>query len=61
MNRAEQINAPDAQTPEKRDRRFAKTLAKGLQILQAFSPSDRALGNRELARRTGKATASARP
>jgi DNA-binding IclR family transcriptional regulator len=36
-----------------RDRRFATTLAKGLQILQAFSASDRALGNRELARRTG--------
>ena len=53
MNRAEQIKTPDAQTREKRDRRFATTLAKGLQILQAFSPSDRALGNRELARRTG--------
>ena len=36
-----------------RDRRFASTLAKGLSVLQAFSPSDRALGNRELARRTG--------
>lgn len=36
-----------------RDRRFATTLAKGLRILRAFSPSDRALGNRELARRTG--------
>ena len=38
---------------QKRDRRFASTLAKGLSILQAFAPSDRALGNRELARRTG--------
>lgn len=36
-----------------RDRRFASTLAKGLSVLQAFSASDRALGNRELARRTG--------
>jgi len=36
-----------------RDRRFATTLAKGLSILQAFSANDRALGNRELARRTG--------
>lgn len=36
-----------------RDRRYATTLAKGLQILQAFSASDRMLGNRELARRTG--------
>jgi DNA-binding IclR family transcriptional regulator len=38
---------------DQRDRRFATTLAKGLQILQAFSASDRALGNRELSRRTG--------
>ena len=45
---------PVQTTPEKeRDRRFATTLAKGLKILQAFAPSDRALGNRELARRTG--------
>lgn len=36
-----------------RDRRFATTLAKGLKVLQAFSPNERALGNRELARRTG--------
>ena len=42
---------PPVESP--RDRRFATTLAKGLQILQAFSASDRALGNRELARRTG--------
>jgi len=41
-------------TDEKdRDRRFATTLAKGLNILRAFAPSDRSLGNRELARRTG--------
>lgn len=38
---------------EQRDRRFASTLAKGLSILRAFSPSDGSLGNRELARRTG--------
>jgi DNA-binding IclR family transcriptional regulator len=37
---------------KERDRRFASTLAKGLRVLQAFSPTDRALGNRELARRT---------
>lgn len=37
----------------KRDRRFASTLAKGLQILQAFSPQDSELGVRELSRRTG--------
>lgn len=40
-------------TKIKRDRRFASTLAKGLQILRAFSPRDQSLGNRELARRTG--------
>ena len=44
---------PGAPAPGPRDRRFASTLAKGLQILQAFSAGDRALGNRELARRTG--------
>lgn len=45
---------PAKMSPEAgRDRRFASTLAKGLSILQAFSASDRALGNRELARRTG--------
>ena len=53
MNRPDPIKAPGTHTKAKRDRRFATTLAKGLQILQAFSPSDRALGNRELARRTG--------
>ncbi|CAD0186781.1 HTH-type transcriptional regulator TsaQ1/TsaQ2 [Ruegeria sp. THAF57] len=36
-----------------RDRRFASTLAKGLQVMQAFKPGDVSLGNRELARRTG--------
>jgi DNA-binding IclR family transcriptional regulator len=44
------VNEP---VESERDRRYATTLAKGLQILQAFSASDRALGNRELARRTG--------
>ena len=49
-----QLTAPMQATAEKdRDRRFATTLAKGLSILQAFAPGDRALGNRELARRTG--------
>ncbi|MCV6585808.1 MAG: IclR family transcriptional regulator [Marinibacterium sp.] len=36
-----------------RDRRFASTLAKGLGVMQAFKPADGALGNREIARRTG--------
>lgn len=38
---------------EQRDRRFASTLAKGLRVLQAFSPNDRSLSNGELAERTG--------
>ncbi|MFQ1699990.1 IclR family transcriptional regulator [Loktanella agnita] len=35
------------------DRRYAATLAKGLQVLRAFSQKDPSLGNREIARRTG--------
>lgn len=35
------------------DRRYASTLAKGLQVLRAFSQKDASLGNREIARRTG--------
>ncbi|KJZ18433.1 IclR family transcriptional regulator [Loktanella sp. S4079] len=38
---------------EETDRRYASTLAKGLQVLRAFSQKDASLGNREIARRTG--------
>ena len=42
------------------DRQFANALARGLEVLRAFAPSDRALSNRELCDRTGlpKATVS---
>jgi DNA-binding IclR family transcriptional regulator len=42
------------------DRQFAITLARGLEVLRAFTPGDRALSNRELCDRTGlpKATVS---
>jgi DNA-binding IclR family transcriptional regulator len=42
------------------DRQFAINLARGLQVLRAFTPSEPILGNRELADRTGlpKATIS---
>lgn len=42
------------------DRQFATNLARGLDVLRAFTPSDPLLGNREIADRTGlpKATVS---
>jgi DNA-binding IclR family transcriptional regulator len=35
------------------DRQFVSSLARGLEILRAFSPTDRLLGNQEIAARTG--------
>jgi DNA-binding IclR family transcriptional regulator len=35
------------------DRQFVTALARGLELLRAFGPGDRWLGNQELARRTG--------
>ena len=35
------------------DRQFVTALARGLEILRAFRPGDRALGNQDIARRTG--------
>ncbi|RAR56238.1 IclR family transcriptional regulator [Paraburkholderia unamae] len=48
---------PDADST---DRQFAINLARGLQVLRAFTPAEPMLGNRELADRTGlpKATIS---
>jgi DNA-binding IclR family transcriptional regulator len=48
---------PDDETT---DRQFAINLARGLQVLRAFTPAEPMLGNRELADRTGlpKATIS---
>jgi DNA-binding IclR family transcriptional regulator len=43
-----------------RDRQFASNLARGLEVLRAFTPTDAMLGNRDIAERTGlpKATVS---
>ncbi|MGH0000443.1 IclR family transcriptional regulator [Pseudovibrio ascidiaceicola] len=38
---------------EEKDRRFATTLARGLQVLRAFRASDDGLGNQEISQRTG--------
>lgn len=35
------------------DRQFATNLARGLDVLRAFGPGDRLLGNRDIAQRTG--------
>ncbi|MGR3712602.1 MAG: IclR family transcriptional regulator [Shimia sp.] len=41
-------------TPPEADRQFVTALSRGLEVLRAFKPSDRAgLSNRELAQRTG--------
>jgi DNA-binding IclR family transcriptional regulator len=52
----EKLNA----RPSKPDRKFVVALARGLEILRAFSPSEGLLGNQELVARTGlpKATVS---
>jgi DNA-binding IclR family transcriptional regulator len=46
--------------PPERDRKFVVALARGLEILRAFTPTDSLLGNQEIATRTGlpKATVS---
>jgi DNA-binding IclR family transcriptional regulator len=61
--RAERIGEPFLPAPpdtETTDRQFAINLARGLQVLRAFTPAEPMLGNRELADRTGlpKATIS---
>jgi DNA-binding IclR family transcriptional regulator len=38
---------------DRSDRMFVNALARGLEILRVFNPSDGALGNQEIARRTG--------
>jgi DNA-binding IclR family transcriptional regulator len=53
---------PDPTRPRdvSEDRQFANNLARGLEVLRAFTPDDHALGNRDLCQRTGlpKATVS---
>ena len=38
--------------PDRTDRMFVNALARGLEILRVFDPSDGPLGNQEIARRT---------
>lgn len=46
--------SPDAPMDEDaQDRQFVTALARGLEVLRAFGPSDIGLGNQELAERTG--------
>lgn len=44
--------APTDPAPAARDRKFVTALARGLEILRAFTPEDEYLGNRDLSRRT---------
>jgi DNA-binding IclR family transcriptional regulator len=41
------------QDPAERDSQFVTALARGLDVLRAFHPKDGALGNQQLAERTG--------
>ena len=43
---------------EHRDRKFVVALARGLEVLRAFTPSEGLLGNQEIAARTGLAKAT---
>jgi DNA-binding IclR family transcriptional regulator len=51
---------PAATRAGKDDRKFVEALARGLEVLACFGPADRALGNAQIAERTGlpKATVS---
>jgi DNA-binding IclR family transcriptional regulator len=54
--RKRQETAPGARPggePEVRDRQFVVALARGLDVLRAFKPGESALGNQEIATRTG--------
>lgn len=44
--------APADPASATRDRKFVTALARGLEILRAFTPEDEYLGNRDLSRRT---------
>lgn len=43
----------DGTTPVSEDRKFVAALARGLEVLRAFTPSEGILGNRDIAQRTG--------
>jgi DNA-binding IclR family transcriptional regulator len=58
--RSNDLPAPAQSAGAAVDRQFANNLARGLDVLRAFTPSDQSLGNRDLCERTGlpKATVS---
>src|SRR5690349_2903455 len=43
----------DPTEPDQGDRKFVAALARGLEVLRAFTPSEGILGNRDIAQRTG--------
>jgi DNA-binding IclR family transcriptional regulator len=43
----------DDRAPVAKDRKFVAALARGLEVLRAFTPSEGVLGNREIAQKTG--------
>jgi DNA-binding IclR family transcriptional regulator len=47
-----QDSEPAELITDQKDRKFVTALARGLEILRAFNPDDRFLGNREISRRT---------
>jgi DNA-binding IclR family transcriptional regulator len=51
--RSRVVHRRDASERDGADRMFVNALARGLDILRVFDPSDGALGNQEIARRTG--------
>ncbi len=51
--RPRQPRQREASEHDRDDRMFVNALARGLEILRVFNPSDGALGNQEIARRTG--------
>ena len=47
------IDPMNADEEEDKDRQFVTALARGLELLRCFTPSESVLGNQELARKTG--------
>ncbi|NWC96825.1 MULTISPECIES: IclR family transcriptional regulator [unclassified Pseudomonas] len=47
------IDPMNAEEEEDKDRQFVTALARGLELLRCFTPSESVLGNQELARKTG--------
>ncbi|MCL5775930.1 IclR family transcriptional regulator [Limibaculum sp. FT325] len=53
MTRTDTTRTPETEGEDGKDRQFVTALARGLSILRAFRPGEVALGNQELAERTG--------